>query len=819
VYNAVRETIRQLWRGRSRAAAIIAVMALGIGSCVTVFSMVSAVLLAEWPYADADRIAIVWHARTNVPGVVGMSPGDVDAYRASLRTFEQVAAVTTRGYNAGATNPFRVTCGRITPGMFSLLGVAPERGRWFTEDEDRRRETVVVVSERVWRAQLGSDAGYPGRDLLLDAVPYRVVGIMPEAFVFPPEGVQGLAAADCWVPASFSPAELATPAFNYVLFAKRKPGVTLEQAGADANAGAQRIWATYPAAVQSQVQLEARVVPLIDHALAGSRTPMLLFAGAAALLLLIGCSNVANFLMTTLDIRQRELSVRAALGATRGTLIAQLLLESISLAVAGGLAGAALASGLLAAIVTSSAGTFPRLGAARIDLFALGFAVVCSTVAGLVGGLAPALRLRARAAPGIAGPRVAASEAKPLQHALPVWGGASLAVGRERWRRCLIAFEVSLAVMVLVLAGVLARSVERLNAVATGFSPDGLFTFSVALPATHYPGANETSSFANEVVRQLTEIRGVAQAAAGSALPIGSATATVVAPLGESAEAPKYRPALRYAVTPAYAVASGVTVRNGRFLEPVDAASGARVAVVNETLARSLWPGGESIGHSILLLGDQPVTIVGVVADVRQAGPLRPSAPALYVPIAQVAERQALLHFLVRSDAETRRLALRAREIVANLDPALPPFALRTGNELVAGTMTAQRFNMLVLGVFAVLAMSLAVTGMYAVLSHFVQHARRDFGIRQALGATTGRIVASVMGWAMAPVLAGIAIGILAASGASTLIASLLFGVSSDDPATLIVVAVAVTVVSAASLLPTAIRASRGDVSALLRQE
>ncbi len=800
MYNAVRETIRQLWRGRSRATAIIAVMALGIGSCVTVFSMVSAVLLAEWPYADAGRIAIIWHARTNVPGVVGMSPGDVESYRASLRTFEQVAAVTTRGYNAGATNPFRVTCGRITPGMFSLLGVAPERGRWFTEDEDRRRETVVVVSERLWRAQLGSDAGYPGRDLLLDAVPYRVVGIMPEVFVFPPEGVQGVPAADCWVPASFSPAELATPAFNYVLFARRKPGATDEQAGADANAVAQRIWATYPAAVQSQVKLEARVVPLIDHALAGSRTPMLLFAGAAALLLFIGCSNVANFLMTTLDIRQREVSVRAALGATRGTLIAQLLLESISLAVAGGLAGALLASGLLAAIV--SAGTFPRLGAARIDLFALGFAVVCSTVAGLVGGLAPALRLRGRAAPGIAGPRVAAR-----------------GFGRETWRRCLIAFEVSLAVMVLVVAGVLARSVERLNAVATGFSPDGLFAFSVALPATHYPGATETSSFANEVVRQLTEIRGVAQAAAGSALPIGSATATVVAPVGESAEAPKYRPALRYAVTPGYAVAAGVAVRNGRFLEPIDAASSARVAVVNQTLARSLWPGGESVGRSILLLGDQPVTIVGVVSDVRQAGPMRPAAPALYVPIAQVAERQALLHFLVRSDADPRRLALRAREIVANLDAALPPFALRTGNELVAGTMTAQRFNMLVLGVFAVLAMSLAVTGMYAVLSHFVQHARRDFGIRQALGATTGRIVASVMGWAMAPVLAGIAIGTLAATGASTLIASLLFGVSSKDPATLIVVAVAVTLVSAASLLPTAIRASRGDVSALLRQE
>lgn len=799
--NAARETIRQLWRDRSRACAIIAVMALGIGSCVAVFSMVSAVLLARFPYADAGRITILWHARANVPGVVGMSPGDVGSYRASLRTFEDVAAISTRGYNAGATDPFRITCARMMPGMFPMLGVRPERGRWFTEDEDRQREAVVVISGRLWRAQLGGDGTFPGRDLALDAVPHRVVGIMPEAFVFPPEGVQGVAAADCWIPASFSAAELAAPGFNWVLFGKLKPGVTIERARADANAGAQRIWATYPAAVQNQVQLEARVVPLRDQALGASRAPMYLFVGAAALLLVIGCSNVANLLMTTLDTRQRELSVRAALGATTGTLVARLLLESVALAIAGGLAGAVLAGGLLAAIAATSAEAFPRLSEARIDLSALAFAFACSTGAGLTGGLAPALRLRAWPAAGIVGSRAAAR-----------------GFGTKWWQRSLIAFEVALAVTVLVLAGLLTRSVERLNAIDSGFSPHNLFTFSVALPAAQYSNASHSLVFADEVVRQLTNMPGVVQAAAGSALPIGSAAAAVVAPVGETP--PVYRAALLYAVTPGYAVAAGMTLRDGRFLEPADVASGARVAVINDTLARSLQPGGESIGRSVLRVGDQvPLMIVGVVSDVRQSGPLRAAAPALYLPMAQVGERPATLHFLVRSHADSTRFGARIREIVASLDATLPTFALRSGDDLVAGTTAAQRFNMLIVGVFALLATGLAVTGMYGVLSHFVQQARRDFGIRQALGATSGRIVISVIGWAMAPVLSGIVIGSLAASAASAFIASLLFEVTPNDPATFVAVAVTVVVISIASLLPTAFRASRSEIVRLLRQE
>jgi putative ABC transport system permease protein len=777
-------------------------MALGIGSCVAVFSMIAAVLLVEWPYTAADRLAIVWHARANTPGVIGMSPSDVEVYRASLRSFDGIAAVTTRGYNAGATNPFRLTCARITPGMLPMLGVAAQRGRWFTDDEDRRREAVVLISERMWRAQLGADSAYPGRDLLLDAIPHRVIGIMPASFAFPPEGVQGLQPADCWVPASYTAAELTVPGFNFVLFGRIKSGATLAQAAADANAGALRIWSSYPAAVQSQITLEARVVPLIDQALAGSQTPLYLFAAAALLLLLIGCSNVANLLLTSLDIRRRELAVRSSLGASRATLIAQLLMESIALAIAGGLAGAALASGLLSALVAVNADAFPRLAAARVDLSALGFAIVCSTIAGLLGGLAPAWQLGAS------------------PHAAVVTERAgSRGFSRQWWRRGLIAFEVALAMLVLVLASALARSVATLNAIEPGFSPRGLVAFSVALPASQYARPEQTTSFATEIVRRLSDMPGVLHAAAGSALPIGGAAPAVIVPTTESSATPKYQPALLYAVTSDYARVAGIRLREGRFVEPSDGSSTTAVAVINETLERSIAPVGQAIGRSIMRVGSpSPLTIVGVVGDVRQAGPLRPAAPAVYVPMAQLAQPVTTLNFAVRSEMRPERLATQVREVVSSLDETLPTFALRTGNDLIAATVTSQRFNLLVLGVFAIVAISLAIAGVYGVLSHFVQQSRRGFGIRQALGATTARIVVSVTSWAMAPVAIGVIAGGVAATAAVTFITSLLFGVSPNDPLTLLGVAAVVTIVAVIAVLPTAVRASRSDIAALLRQ-
>ncbi|HWI18081.1 MAG TPA: ABC transporter permease, partial [Vicinamibacterales bacterium] len=456
------QAARQVWRRRSLSLAVIAIMAVSIGSCVAIFSMVKAVLLDDWGYADPDRIAIVWHARQNVPGVVGMSPADYQSHRATLTSAETIAAVSTRGMNLGAApTPSRVTCARMTPDMFPLLGVRPMQGRWMTADDDRAGAKVVVVSIALAR-QLTGSLNAIDRDINLDGTAHRVIGVMPESFVFPPEGIQGLASADCWLPASFTPAELAMPAFNYVLFARLKSSVSMAQVNAEAHAGAQRIWSTYPAAVQSQINLTAHAVALSEQVLARSRTPLMLFAGAVLGLLLIGCANVSNLMLTAFESRHTELSVRASLGAPRWTIVAQLLTESVLLSVAGGVGGVVIAAGLLSVMIAANASAFPRLAGAEIDLAALAFAVGCGAITGVIAALLPAVRTsKAGTRLQGSGPRVAAR-----------------AFGGTPWRRGLIAFELALAVVVLILAGVLFRSVASLNRVEPGFVTKNLHTFS-----------------------------------------------------------------------------------------------------------------------------------------------------------------------------------------------------------------------------------------------------------------------------------------------------------------------------------------------------
>jgi putative ABC transport system permease protein len=798
------QAARQVWRRRSLSVAVIAIMAVSIGSCVAIFSMVKAVLLDDWGYADPGRIAIVWHARQNLPGVVGMSPSDFQSHRSTLTSAETLAAVSTRGMNLGTgAAPSRITCARMTDGMFPLLGVSPVRGRWTTADDDRSNAKVVVVSALLARQLTGSlDA--LDRDVSLDGIPHRVVGVMPESFAFPPEGIQGLTTSDCWLPASFTPMELAIPSFNHVLFARLKPSASIVQASEEAHAGAQRIWSTYPAAVQSQVKLTARAVPLAEQALARSRTPLMLFAGSVIGLLLIGCANVSNLMLTAFELRQTELSVRSSLGAPRWTLVTQLLMESILLAVAGGIGGLVIASGLLSAMIAANATAFPRLAGANIDAAALGFALVCGIISGCAGALWPALRASQSGAQSLGtGPRVAAR-----------------AFGGTVWRRGLIAFELALAVIVLILAGVLARSVSSLNNVQPGFVANDLVTFSVALPESKYQGRDRITAFVNELIRGLQAIPSVTGASLSSAPPIGEASASVVFSSVNAATGPEYKPALVHAVSADYARTLGLTLQSGRFLEITDSPQAMPVAVVNESLARSLFPDGRVLGSAVSRVGSaKPLTIVGIVADTRQAGPLRPAVPAFYVPFAQNDQPLRSLSLALRTTASVTSLAPAIRRTLAGLDAEVPPFAIKSGADLVNGTIAVQRFNMLVIGVFAAFALILAISGLYAVLAQSVQQSRRDFGIRQALGATGARIARSVLGRALVPAVAGVLAGGVAASMASRLIASQLFGVTPNDPLTFVAAGLLVLTISMLVVAAPALKATRVNLSTLLRHE
>ncbi len=798
MWQAISQASRQIRRQRRLSIAVTAVMAICIGSCVAVFCMVKAVLLGGWSYESPDRLALVWHARPNVAGVIGVSPGDFVSYRSSLQTVEGIGAVTTRGFNLGGGSASRITCARMTDGVFPLLGVRPARGRWFNADEDRSAARVAVISHRMWVTRLGGRDPID-RELLLDAVPHRIVGVMPESFSFPPEGIQGLAAAECWVPASFTPPELAIPAFNYVILTRLKAGVSLEQATADAHAGAQRIWSTYPAAVQSQVQLTARVVPLAEQVRARSRTPLALFAAAVIGLLMIGCANVSNLMLTSVESRSGELALRASLGASRFAILSQLLAESVVLAVTGGLAGVLLAAGLLGAMISINASAFPGLADARIDPSAVLFAVICGIVAGAAGALPAALR-----SPG-------GGRATGVRASARSFGGGL--------RGVLIAAELALAVIVLVLAGVLARSVASLNDIKPGFIASGLTTFSVALPEAGYRDRQSLINVTEEILRRLRGIPGVTEAAAASAPPIGEATPGVVFVPGVAA-APEYKPSAVHAVSAGYEEAVGLAVREGRFVVATDAASATMAAVLNETLARTLFPDGRPLGRTFHRIGStSPHTVVGVVEDVKQAGPQRPAVPALYLPFAQVGQPARIVNFSIRSQLPAATLARQVRAAVAGVDADLPPFALRTGTDLLSAAIATQRFNMLIVGVFAFFAVTLALGGLYAVLAHAVEHTRRDFGIRQALGATGVRLIGSVAGRAAPPIVAGIAAGSLTAIAASGLIASLLFGVKPGDPVTLAAAAGFVLTASIIAVWVPAQRATRVDLVTLLRQE
>ena len=799
-----RQAVRQITRRRSHGLTVALVMALSVGASVAIFAMVNAVLLADLGFADSSRLAILWHARPNAAGVIGVSPGDHASYRATLRTFKNVAVVSTRDFNlGGGAAPARVSCARLTADMFPMLGIAPSQGRWFTPDDESARLPVVVVSHRLWTTHLAGNAEAVGSDLMLDAVRYRIVGIMPEAFTFPPAGVQGLVPADCWVPASFSPAELATPAFNHVIVARLKDGESWANAQRDAEAGAHRIWSSYPAAVQAQVHITARVVPLEEQTRSRSRTPLYVFMAAAIGLFVIGCANVSNLLVTSFEARQGEFAVRASVGATRWALVSQLLAESLLLTTTGSVLGLVLAEGLLSAMIATNAAAFPRLVDARIDGAAALFALGCGLLAGVVATLPPAWRVVRRSPP---------PDGPGARRATRGFAG-------NGWRRSVIALELALAVSVLVLAGVLVRSVDGLNRVDVGFVADNLSTFAVALPAARYQTAEQIAAMRVRLLQRLATVGRIEAVAISSAPPIGDAQPGVVS-AGNAGGAPEYQPALVHHVTPEWGDTLHLAMRSGRFIESVDAVDrSATVAVVNESLARVLYPDGGAVGRPLSRIGAaQPLTIVGIVDDVRQGGPLRPPPPALYVPFSDHQQPVRTLHVALRTQAPGVNPS-QIRRAVADVDAELPAFAIRSGVDLVNGAIAGHRFNMLVVGVFAMLALLVAIAGVYSVLAHAMQQSLRDFGIRQALGATSTRIVRSVLLRALAPAVIGIGVGTLVASAASGLIASLLFGVRPTDPLTLAAVALLVLILCVAAVLTPTMRALRINLVTLLRHD
>jgi putative ABC transport system permease protein len=808
--DGLRQDLSYAWRMLTRnpgfSAALVLVIGLGIGANTAIFSVVNAVLLKPLPYEDPDRLVHVREVLRDRFGSV-TAPNFAD-WSEQNHSFTALAARERATFTlTGEGEAERIAGLRVSASYFPLLGIAPVQGRGFLpEDTAPGAPDVALLSEGLWRTRFGADPAIVGRAVSLDQRRFMVVGVMP-AGVALPTSVEQL-----YAPLVIGPEQLRqTGNHRLSVIGRLKPGVELAQATSDMRAIAHRLETVRP---QSNQGWSVDLSLLGDRIVENVRSGVLLLFGAVGFVALVACANVANLLLARAARRQREIAVRAAVGAGRLRLVRQLLSESLLIALLGGALGLLLAFWGAQALVLLLPAGVPRLGEVDIDATVLGFTIALSLLTGLVFGLAPALQ-----ASGIA-PRESLKE-----------GARSAGAGRasERLRGGLMVAEVAIALLLLVGAGLLVRSFLRVRDVSPGFDTRDLVALELSLPASAYPEPGQVSAFYREALERVAALPGVTAAAATSHLPIASGGFNLSVKL-EGAPAPA-RPsevptAFYRAVSPNYFAALGIPLLRGRPFDERDVARTPRVAIVNETMARQLWRGQDPIGKRFTLDENDtsPIEVVGVASDVRAFGLDSDPAPELHVPYAQGstsfwAWTGRSLTLVLRGSGNAAALAPPLRATIAGLDKDLPVYNVRTMDEVLAASVASRRASMLLIGVFAAAALILAAVGLYGVVSYAVGQRTHEFGVRMALGAGERDVVRLVLGRGIKLAVLGLLLGSVGALALSRLLSSLVYGISPRDPLTYVGVGLLLfTVALVASYLP-ARRAARVEPVTALRHE
>ncbi|HEV2982975.1 MAG TPA: ABC transporter permease [Vicinamibacterales bacterium] len=791
----------RLWRKAPGFTAIaIATLALGIGANTAIFSTIDAVMIHALPYFDPDRVVMVWEDVSaagyprNTP-----APGNYTEWARLSRSFTGIAATRGAGANVTADGSPEFILGRgVTANFFPVLGVSAIAGRTFTEDEDRIGAPVVVISYGLWQRRYGGDPAIVGRTMLLDDNKYEVIGVMPRGFVFRNRDI------DYWVPIHFLPAVALDRGSHYLnVVARLRPGVSLSAARADMTSVAEELKRQYPT---TNRRVGAAVVPIKEDVLGDTRIELLVLMGAAAAVLLIACANLASLLLSRAVGRRGELAVRSALGATRSRLVGQMVIEAIALSLAGGVAGIVVARASLSLVAQLTPLGFFQSPLSILDGRLLAFTVAVSILTGLLFSMVPAIQ----AAGGSLG--------DALQH-----GSRSSVGGRARLTRdALVVAQIAAALVLLVGAGLMLRTLANLRAIDIGFRPEHLLTLRTSLPRARYADSTTRMAFFNRVVTRVRALPGVENAGYGSNLPFTARGNTTWFQLeGVTLDPNDPGDALLRSGTNGYLKTLGVVVAEGRVFDDRDTADGPKVAVINDTMARKYFPDGSALGHHVRINPNQPFhTIVGVVRDVRERGYELQMKPGIYLPYAQAPTTWAVPESLVlRSGTNPADLAGPVRRVIGSVDPDQPVTAVRTMDEIIDLDVSDRHQQMLLLSAFASLALLLATIGLYGVLSYAVTQRSRELGLRKALGASAGSLVRMVVSRGLALTAMGLVLGLgLAWMGARTL-QSLLYGVTAADPATFAaVVGMLGTIALAACYLP-ARRASRVDPMVVLREE
>jgi putative ABC transport system permease protein len=798
----IRYGARMLAKAPGFAAVAVLTLALGIGANTAIFSVINAVLLRPLPYDEADRLVFLTEWSEQVPEM-SFSMANLKDLRDQTSVFESLG-----GYNGwsfvltGEGDEAESVNGRqLSSGVFPTLRKQPVLGRLFTPDEDMPgAEPVVLLAEGFWERRFGRDPNVLGRTLSLDGVRYTVIGVMPKT-------LHGRwKAIDVFTPLLRLEDKLGGEENRgnhpgiYVV-GRLKTGVSLQRAREEVVSVATQLAERYP---NSNARQSMTLEPLQEAFVGELRPALLLLLGAVAFVLLIACANVANLLLARAVHRQKEIAVRMAVGARPGRLVRQLLTESVLLSLAGGLVGIVFAFAGVRTLVASLPANVPRADEIGVDALALGFTACISLLTGLIFGIAPAFRLT----------RAGAYE--PLKDG----GRGTAGPGHQRLRNTLVVGEISLALILLVGAGLLLRSFFRVIDADPGFRPDGVLTLSLPLPETRFPEHAERAAFAARVLENVRALPGV-DAASGT-LPLLGGWQSSFAVEGKPEPPPGQQPSADIArVATDYFRAMGIRVREGRVFEERDTADTLPVCVIDETFAKAHWPAESPLGKRVKFgrVSDakEPwIEVVGVVAHVKNYGVDEDSRVELYLPYLQSSGGELTL--VIRTTAPAS-LATAARNAVRAVDPAVPVYEVSTLEDLVSEQTAQRRLAVMLLGVFAAIALLLAAVGIYGVMSYAVTQRTQEIGIRMALGAHREAILSMVLRHGLGLALGGVSLGLLAALGLARLIASLLFQISATDPPTFSIVPVVLIAVAGLACYLPAHRATRVDPLIALRYE
>ena len=780
--------LRLLFKNPGFTAVTILTLALGIGANTAIFTVTSALLLRPFPYPDPQQL-------------VGITPRDNSGDRPSplLRyelirdagqSFQSVSVWTNDNLNlTGAGEPIQVPIGRASPSFFSMLGVKPQLGRIFTDEEGGPEgKPVVMLTDAMWRSRFHADRNIVDQTLTLDGLPQTIIGVLPANIDFPFVGE-----ADIWTPRYFefslmSPQRLRTGVGYLNIMARLRPATTRAQANAELALLNQRYREQNPTAPDADPALKMVADPVRDLVVGDVRSKVLMLSAAVGLVLLIACANVASLLLSRALARKREIAVRTALGASRSMLVWQLLSESMLLAFVSGVIGIGLSWVATRALLAWGASQLPQGIPIGMDLRVLLFTVIISVFAGIIFGTIPALQL---------------ARSDPNASLRDEGRGVSAGRSHAQMKNLLVVSQVALSLLLVIGSGLLLRSFVRLLRVDPGFDTQNVLTMDISLPTVKYAKPDQQIAFFDEVLRRVSALPGVRSTATSAALPLHFIRVGPVLADGQPDVPLAQRPFVDVeAVSPNWFQTLRVPLRNGRDFTAADNAQAPKVVVINETFARQFWPNDNPIGkHMIVGRVPTPFEVIAVAGDVKNKGIEADTQPQVYLPFAQLPWGN--MNLLIRTGVDPRSVTSAVRAQVSAIDPDQPIMKVQTVDDLMDASRSQPRFTMLLLAVFSGTALVLAVIGIYGVLSYSVAQRRQEFGIRLALGAEHADILRLVVRHGLVLAASGIVAGLVAALFLTRLMSSMLYKVGAHDLATFVLTPILfVSIALLASYLP-----------------